>query len=521
MSINGITKNSDASIFGSWDPNSSGGGGSDGSLTNPMTADLDMGNNQIVNVNNLLTLPIDSDLNLENNRLLDVNEISFANTGTLSVNEDHELLFNDIVLTSTNYLPYPLTSDFDCNSHGIENVSSIAFSGQSSSVFLDGALITFTHDVGFGNNNIVSIGEVSCNNIELNNSRLEWDGTNLSINDDDIIRASTINSYIDNEAEFIKLSIKDGAYEYTIGVNSNNDLSLYTGLSVNNANLVGDIVYNSPTNGITTDIINFTDAQDSQNHHLTLRNTAPYLLTIDDNIILTDNYCKTSEVVLLDNSTPHSLIVDGGLLKIDDNEIITASNIESYVENVTDLHLYTKKVADGDQDMNNHNLENVNSITWNGANADGLIIQNNVLQFSDGTHFKRCYKQVYNIPSNSSNSILNIPITFVTPSITNYCLVNITGVVMCIGTLSGSYTNCAVTSYTICAKAGSDGIFTILSETMETETSSTYTVMGSPKQDEITISNSTSDYQIDMAYDYYSDPAQTIVNNYEVSYAIV
>jgi hypothetical protein len=64
-------------------------------------------------------------------------------------------------------------------------------------------------------------------------------------------------------------------------------------------------------------------------------------------------------------------------------------------------------------------------------------------------------------------------------------------------------------------------MFTILSETMETETSSTYTVMGSPKQDEITISNSTSDYQIDMAYDYYSDPAQTIVNTYEVTYAIV
>jgi hypothetical protein len=89
---------------------------------------------------------------------------------------------------------------------------------------------------------------------------------------------------------------------------------------------------------------------------------------------------------------------------------------------------------------------------------------------------------------------------------------------MCIGTLTGAYTNSAVTNYNVTAKAGADGMFTILSETQETEYSSTYRTN---QQDVITISNSTSDFQIDMAYDYYSDPAQTIVNTYEVLHAIV
>jgi hypothetical protein len=305
-----------------------------------------------------LTNPLSGDVSGNNKNITNIQSIGLKDAGDNGVNKT--LTINDSVIKIDDVVyggvSNPLASSLDCNSHAIENVSSIAFAGQSSSVYLDGALITFTHDVGFGNNNISSIGEVSCNNIELNNSKLEWDGTNLSINNDDIIRASTINSYIDNEAEFSKLSIKDGANEYTIGVNSTNDLALYTGLSVNNSNLVGNILYHSPVDGAIVSIVSFEDASDSANHKLMLSDSTPYRLQIDDKKIMieddmTNYYSKDADI-----NTQHDIYMNGhnianvseigiGLaankiltidsdddLTFDDNKIVTSANIAGYID---------------------------------------------------------------------------------------------------------------------------------------------------------------------------------------------
>ena len=460
---------------------------------------------------------ITSDIDMNNNDIVDLKSVVFndtvsTNNNTLASTNDALLFNGDPVLFS------PLTTNLDCGNHNLSNVGQITIGGITLAEYQGGLAVTDT--LILGNNSVTGINNVQCTTLDLNNGQVRWDGTNLKIQGNTIITNDNIDGYIDTDVNFEKLTVGTSPNQYTLAVNPDNNLALYTGSVVQPSSLVGEVAYVSPENGVTTEIVNFTDIADSGNHHLMLSDTAPYLLQFEGATILTSSNAKVTSLVLLDNTTEHSLNFDG-TLKIDSDEIITSTNIESYVENVTDLHLYTKKVADVDQDMNNHNIENVNSITWNGANADSLVIQSNKLQFSDGTQIKRFHKQVYNIASNSSNSIQTIPLEFLTETITNYCIVTITGIVMCIGTLTGSYTNSASTKYVIVAKAGSDAMFTILNETQETEFSSTYTVNGSPKQDEITFENSTSDYQVNMKYDYYSDPAQTIVNTYEVQYCIV
>jgi hypothetical protein len=502
MSISG-GKTSDASIFMQWDPNSSNGGGGNGSVTNPLSNNLDAGGYQITNTTNLLEIPIDQDLDMNDHKVVNVTQLKFSDNTVLEP-YDGNLKYggeNVIVSGSAGFW----LGDYTMGNNDISNVGTI-----------NGGTSTFTtYNVGANGS------------INFPNSRsihLIPNGVDLAIgsnNSEIILTSNNYESHITAGSEFNQITIGTAPNDYTIGVNpSGNILSLYDGSTVQPSDLIGELAYISPVNGLSTSRITFTDEGDTQLHHLTLTTSEPYQLQIDGNTILTTAYAKASELVLLDNAVEHTLNFDA-VLKIDNNEVITSATIDSYVESASGLTNYQKKVSENDLDMNNHNLENVNSITFNGSAADALVISNNRLQFNDGTHFKRCYKQLYNIPSNSSNSIQTIPLEFVTETITNYCIVTITGLVLCIGTLTGANTNGASTKYIVTAKAGSDGMFTILSETQETEYSTTYTVMGSPKQDEITFENSTSDYQINMKYDYYSDPAQTIVNTYDVTYVII
>ena len=133
------------------------------------------------------------------------------------------------------------------------------------------------------------------------------------------------------------------------------DLALYTGSVVEPANKVGQIVYNSDTDGITTSIINFQDSGDSANHHLKLTDTTPYRLQIDDkNIVIQDdldNYFSKNEDIQLQHDMYlnfHNIadINELGIgvankvialdaysdLTFDNNKVITSANIASYID---------------------------------------------------------------------------------------------------------------------------------------------------------------------------------------------
>jgi hypothetical protein len=304
-----------------------------------------------------ITNPMVSNLNANNHAINNVSSLSFKDTQN-NLNQVLTIKDNELNLNNNPYgnISNPLSGDLDLDNNKLININQLKFNDQNI-IFVEDGGITFTSTISLGNNDINGVNTLSTATIHLNNGVLSWNGTNFFIGNDTIITNENINSYIDTEAEFQKITIGTTASsQYTLGINSSNDLSLYTGSTVENANKVGQIVYNSDTDGISTSIINFFDSQDSQNHHLKLTDTAPYRLQIDDkNIVIQDdlnNYFSNNEDIHLQHdiymngknignlgelgiglSANKILTIDEDTdLTFDNNKVITAGNITSFID---------------------------------------------------------------------------------------------------------------------------------------------------------------------------------------------
>ena len=298
--------------------------------------------------------PIQSNVDGNNKTITNLSALGIKDGSTnknLTLN-NNELLINGSVYGNVSN---PLSQDLDLDNNKLINVNQLKFNDENIIFAQDGG-ITFTSTISLGNNDINGVNTLTTSHIDLNNGSLSWNGTNLFIGNDTIITNENINSYIDNEAEFQKITIGTTASsQYTLGINPSNDLALYTGSVVEPANKVGQIVYNSDTDGITTSIINFQDSGDSANHHLKLTNTTPYRLQIDDkNIVIQDdldNYFSKNEDIQLQHDMYlnfHNIadINELGIgvankvialdaysdLTFDNNKVITSANIASYID---------------------------------------------------------------------------------------------------------------------------------------------------------------------------------------------
>jgi len=303
-----------------------------------------------------ITNPMVTNLDANNHAINNVSSLSFKDTQN-NLNQVLTIKNNELNLNNNPYgnLQNPLGENLDLNHNNIINVNQLKFNDQDVIFSQDGG-ITFTSTISLGNNDINGVNTAHMSTLNLNNGNLTWNGTNLFINNENIITNENINSYIDTEAEFQKITIGiTGAQQYTLGINSTDDLALYTGNSVLNASKVGQIVYNSDENGISTSIINFFDSQDSANHHLKLTDTTPYRLQIDDkNIVIQDdldNYFSKNEDIQLQHDMYlnfHNIadINELGIgvankvialdaysdLTFDNNKVITSANIASYID---------------------------------------------------------------------------------------------------------------------------------------------------------------------------------------------
>jgi hypothetical protein len=497
MSItNNESSNSKSSIFGNWNPNSSNGGGGNGSVTNPLTANLNAGGYQITNTSNLLEIPVDQTLDMNNHAITGLTTITFQNDGEQLTSYQGNLMYSgDQVIRqgSSNFWlgDYTMgnndisaigtaegtTSNF--STYTIKNNGSINFPNSRSIHLIPNGV-----DLAIGSNN----SEIILTSVNIANVDIPSTFDSVTLNDDTISGGKA------------HITLHNG---YIVVKDANNDE-------------IGHIPYTTSDGEILTiGDVNFSDMSGNE-HVLTTDNEGN--LTYDSSIVLRENLCKTSELTLLENTTEHNIIVQSGVPKFDSYELITSNTVNSYVEQATGLTNYQKKVSENDLDMNNFNLENVNSITWNGANADGLVLSNNRLQFNDGTQIKRYYKQNYTTPQNSNTNILAVPITFVLPSIPNFCQVTINGLIQCIGMLSGFYTSSSSIKYSIVAKSGSDGIFTVLSHSQDIDYASTYRTT---EQDDIEFVNSSEEWQIDGVFSYYDSPANSITNSYDVEYVMI
>jgi hypothetical protein len=297
--------------------------------------------------------PIQSNVDGNNKTITNLSALGIKDGSTnknLTLN-NNELLINGSVYGNVSN---PLSQDLDLDNNKLINVNQLKFNDENIIFPQDGG-ITFSSTISLGNNDINGVNTLTTSHIDLNNGNLVWNGTNLFVNNETIITDENINSYIDTEAEFEKITIGITGSQYTLGINPTNDLALYTGNSVLNANKVGQIVYNSDVDGISTSIINFFDSQDSANHHLKLTDTTPYRLQIDDkNIVIQDdldNYFSKNEDIQLQHDMYlnfHNIadINELGIgvankvialdaysdLTFDNNKVITSANIASYID---------------------------------------------------------------------------------------------------------------------------------------------------------------------------------------------
>jgi hypothetical protein len=296
-------------------------------------------------VNNIIangTATITADIDMNNNDLVDVKSIVFNDT--ISNATPALVSSNNVLLYNTNPILFsPLSANLDCNNKNLTNVGQISV-GNSTMFNLDGDM-AFTTSVALGNNSIVGVHQIQCSTIDLNNGNLTWDGTDLKIQDNTVVTSENIDGFIDTNVSFEKLTIATSSGTYTIGINSTGDLSLYTGSVIQNSDLVGEIAYINPVDGLTTDIINFTDATDSANHHLTLSNTAPYRLQIDDKQItisddLDDYWSKNEDVHL-----QHDIYMNGrNIGNVGEIGIGLAANKVLTLDNDSDLTFDDNKV---------------------------------------------------------------------------------------------------------------------------------------------------------------------------------
>jgi hypothetical protein len=302
---------------------------------------------------NGLTNPLTEDINAATYKMTNLSSIGLKDGST-----NRAITIADSVL-EIDGAPYgnvsnPLTANLDCGDHSLSNVSALSFTGQESSIYLDAGVITFTHEVEFGGNNVGDIGEIACQNVDINGGDLTYVAPNLRIANDLVLTAANISGNI--PTTFTKITVGTSPNQFTFGVNPTNNLALYTGTVVQPSDLVGEVAYISADNGLTTDIVTFTDTADSANHKLMLSSSTPYRLQIDGKQIMieddmTNYYSKDADI-----NTQHDIYMNGhnianigelgiGLsqnkvltldgdddLTFDENKIVTSANIAGYID---------------------------------------------------------------------------------------------------------------------------------------------------------------------------------------------
>jgi hypothetical protein len=448
-----------------------------------------------------ITNPMVTNLDANNHAINNVSSLSFKDTQN-NLNQVLTIKNNELNLNNNPYgnLQNPLGENLDLNHNNIINVNQLKFNDQDVIFSQDGG-ITFTSTISLGNNDINGVNTAHMSTLNLNNGNLTWNGTNLFINNENIITNENINSYIDTEAEFQKITIGiTGAQQYTLGINSTDDLALYTGNSVLNASKVGQIVYNSDENGISTSIINFFDSQDSANHHLKLTDTTPYRLQIDDkNIVIEDdlnNYFNNNEDIHLQ----HDIYMNG-------------KNIGNLGELGIGLSANKILTIDDDSDLTFDNNK--------------VVTAGNISGFIDGhtgaNIWQRVYNESYLTPFNPSSSVIDMPINFnnenqgANPTL--LISVFIEGTLNCLifsrlPNGSNAVVGNSIYKYYILLN-GQNTTWSLINDNFEIHNQFT---RPDSNEDELSVlTNSTNPNEINLHFDFYSNCQYQIKNTYTVT----
>jgi hypothetical protein len=195
---------------------------------------------------NGLTNPLISDVDASSHKITKLSSV-----GILDGSTNRAITIADSVL-EIDGAPYgnvsnPLTANLDCGDHSLSNVSALSFTGQESSIYLNAGIITFTHEVEFGGNNVGDIGEIACQNVDINGGDLTYVAPNLRIANDLVLTAANISGNI--PTTFTKITVGTSPNQFTFGVNPTNNLALYTGTVVQPEDFVGEVAYISADNG--------------------------------------------------------------------------------------------------------------------------------------------------------------------------------------------------------------------------------------------------------------------------------
>ena len=228
---------------------------------------------------------------------------------------------------------------------------------------ISGVVNPMVTDLDGNEHAITDVSDVSTGTLHINNGLIEWDGTSLKIESDTIITDQNINSYIDDESVFGKVTIGANPHQYSIAVNpANNNLSLYSNDVIQPSSLVGEISYVDIDDRLSTPIINFQGTDPDAFHELKPNNDMTKLEYLGDELITStslstelENYVNYSAATQDLHMNNHGIYLQGNNiaeinelgftndkimttssndLTYDGKVIINESNLDSYVETI-------------------------------------------------------------------------------------------------------------------------------------------------------------------------------------------
>jgi hypothetical protein len=372
MSItNNKTISSDASIYGGWDPNTSDGGGGDGSLKNPLNQNLDCNNYQVVNASNLLELPITEDLNMGNNAITHIENLKF-NDNMVLTSYDGNLLYDGDQVIRTGSADFWLGS----YSMGNNNISGVGT--------VSGATATFS-TININNNGSLNFPNSRSIHLIPNGVDLAIGSNNTEI----ILTSSNYATHISEDSVFNSITLNDN----TISFSSYN-------IALNNGSVV------------------VKDESDTEVGHIP---------------VINNDVLNIASIRFFgnDETENHFLTTSGDMTKLQymGNDVITANNLNG------ELTDYVKYQAENDIHLNGHglyldnnNIANVAEIGFTSSNlildVDGsdlqfnghkIINDNNISSYIEGQSgnlFQKIYSNTYNITYGVGYSTLAIPLNF-------------------------------------------------------------------------------------------------------------
>ena len=353
MSITGNTNNDRVSIWGQFDPNAPSGGSGSG-LTNPLTSDLDMNGNQITNTVNVVTLPISSDLNLENNSLLNIENLAFHNTGTLSVNESGQLLFNSSPISSgsgSSGVENPMTSNLNANSYDLTNVGGI--------LMKDSVNQLESYWLNTENGGLVSSSATDSSDIKIFICINETGGKTyytdfrgypithlgeLTFSAGGSITSSNSSFVFDQPVNFGN-NLLTTAQSISFGVSNSTSINLNDGvLQINDDPIV-------TSSNISTYVDTAVSGLGYFKPGATALNMSNYQVS---NALFYGIYNQSNP------SLQHTISVSGGKIQLDSYDALNSNNCGSYVG-------FSNSGAVGTITMNNHDLQGLDTLTFNNS----------------------------------------------------------------------------------------------------------------------------------------------------------